>query len=593
MTEVGQDPRSVLLVTLSKLDIEIKAIEAHLIEKRQLKSQLLRELDSYRTSTRTADKAPAAEASCSSDRLTARQPSVWQDFRPRAVPLFLKNGFTTNLSAEEEQTASSRERGGQDQLKEPVVIAPEPELSPDEKRTLFLSLFLGRKDVFAARVISYDAKGGIAKTAYMPVWQRFGKEVIDDHLCGRAVLGVYPMIEQTRCHFIVLDFDEETWREDALVVIQAARKFGIPVAPEISRSGKGLHLWIFFSEPVPAERARRLGAALLAEATAQNGSPRLLSFDRMIPAQDRLHDANQIGNLIALPLQLHRRRFCTTVFTDDELRPIPHQWAYLQKITRLSRAELDERLEALEKALGAPISSQLPRKECSRRTNASVGVDESQFELVAEDYFAYEATRLCAAKTPLQILRSNCLSFDLDALTPELRSHLIRLASFWNPEYLRRRRELRSTFETPRKFILADQRFGQLMLPRGLFDKVVRVLRNNAIPFEVEDRRFAGIPIDTEFNAFLKPDQAEALEAMLSVEHGILVASTGFGKTVLAFALIHSLKTSSMILVHSAEIAKQWADGAKRFLGLTKKRGRCLQKRNQSSDPNRRYRLAA
>lgn len=255
MTEVVQDPRSVLLVTLSKLDIEIKAIEAHLIEKRQLKSQLLRELNSYRTSTRTADKAPAAEASGSSDRLTARQPSVRQDLRPRAVPLFLKNGFTTNLSAEEEQTASSRERGGQDQLKEPAVIAPEPELSPDEKRTLFLSLFLGRKDVFAARVISYDAKGGIAKTAYMPVWQRFGKEVIDDHLCGRAVLGVYPMIEQTRCRFIVLDFDEETWREDALVVIQAARKFGIPVAPEISRSGKGLHLWIFFSEPVPAERA--------------------------------------------------------------------------------------------------------------------------------------------------------------------------------------------------------------------------------------------------------------------------------------------------------------------------------------------------
>ena len=38
-------------------------------------------------------------------------------------------------------------------------------------------------------------------------------------------------------------------------------RLNIPAALEISRSGQGAHVWIFFSQPVPAREARRLGTA--------------------------------------------------------------------------------------------------------------------------------------------------------------------------------------------------------------------------------------------------------------------------------------------------------------------------------------------
>ncbi len=114
-----------------------------------------------------------------------------QAFRPRAVPLFLKNGFTADLCAEE-ASASTCSSEHEDGIPAAAVIEPEPELTADQKRSLLLSLFLGRKDVFAVRVLNFDDEGHVAKTACMHVWQRFGKDVVVDHLCGRAVLGVYP-----------------------------------------------------------------------------------------------------------------------------------------------------------------------------------------------------------------------------------------------------------------------------------------------------------------------------------------------------------------------------------------------------------------
>lgn len=587
-TDRTQDQRHhrALSAQLAQVEDEIRTLEAALAEKRSLRAKLIEHMLAAASPNTIAKREPSPQsralngASAQSTEKPiqpkvpeAAKPTVHADSRvPRAVPAFLKGGYSTDLSAEETEAPPAH-----------PPFAAEPEFTADEKRSLFQTLFLGRKDVYAARCLQFSESGEIAKTAYVPVWQRFSKAVIDDHLCGRAVIGVYPMVEQTRCRFIVLDFDEAEWKRDALAVIKTARELAIPVAPEISRSGKGLHLWLFFSELVPTESARRLGAALLAATIARNGSPRLLSFDRMIPAQDRLREASQIGNLVALPLQLHRRHFNASVFTDDALTPIPRQWAFLASIEKLSREALETKLSELETRLGVPVDRALEQiKTASRHqraggkqgagSNTSLALGENaQLALIAEDYFAFEKTKLTARTTPLQLRVSNVIAISLDALTPALRAHLIRLAAFWNPEYLKRRRELRSTFDTPKKFVLADQMGGMLTLPRGLLGKVIRSLKRNDIPFEIEDKRSLGKPISTEFTATLRPDQAAALEAMLAVENGILVASTGFGKTVLAFALIHALNTSTMVLVHSNEIAKQWVEGAKEFLGLSKK----------------------
>ena len=42
------------------------------------------------------------------------------------------------------------------------------------------------------------------------------------------------------------------------MTVQAVCESDIPCSEEISRSGNGAHLWIFFAEPVEAVKARQI-----------------------------------------------------------------------------------------------------------------------------------------------------------------------------------------------------------------------------------------------------------------------------------------------------------------------------------------------
>ena len=53
------------------------------------------------------------------------------------------------------------------------------------------------------------------------------------------------------------------------------RANSVPCAIEVSRSGKGAHVWMFFDSPIPAIEARRLGAAMIRQTCA---SRRQLEF---------------------------------------------------------------------------------------------------------------------------------------------------------------------------------------------------------------------------------------------------------------------------------------------------------------------------
>jgi hypothetical protein len=50
------------------------------------------------------------------------------------------------------------------------------------------------------------------------------------------------------------DFDKDTAMLDALAYLKAARANAIPAALEVSQSGRGAHVWIFFAHPVQAAR---------------------------------------------------------------------------------------------------------------------------------------------------------------------------------------------------------------------------------------------------------------------------------------------------------------------------------------------------
>jgi len=60
-------------------------------------------------------------------------------------------------------------------------------------------------------------------------------------------------------------FVKSAWKEDAMAFRYTCATHGVPASIERSRSGNGAHVWIFFSEQVPARLARRLGSLLLTE----------------------------------------------------------------------------------------------------------------------------------------------------------------------------------------------------------------------------------------------------------------------------------------------------------------------------------------
>jgi hypothetical protein len=159
---------------------------------------------------------------------------------------------------------------------------------PDAKVAFFGALFAARTDVYAVRYNNpHTGKGGWVPAVrggwrkgvrhedrgYLPLTPA----VLASHLKGEVHIGLYPLLDGDKCWWVAADFDGPEAMFDALMYVKAGRTLQVPVALEVSRSGVGAHAWVFFTSPVPAETARRLGAGLLREAMALRGRMNLAS----------------------------------------------------------------------------------------------------------------------------------------------------------------------------------------------------------------------------------------------------------------------------------------------------------------------------
>ena len=136
---------------------------------------------------------------------------------------------------------------------------------------------------------------------------------------------------------------------------------------------------------------------------------------------------------------------------------------------------------------------------------------------------------------------------------------LTKLVTFHNPMFYQLQALNKFVGRTPRFLTMAEP-FNRdyFCLPRGVLTEMINLLEENDISFELRDRRVAGTKISIKLDLKLREKQKKALKALLSEDQGLLVASTGFGKTIVAAALIAERKVSTLILVNRVELVRQW-----------------------------------
>jgi len=460
---------------------------------------------------------------------------------------------------------------------EPPPPAPAQDtskLSAPEKVTLFRRLFRGRDDVYPVR---WESKVS-GKSGYAPAcaneWREgvcdkrrvkctdcgnrrllpLSDSVIYDHLAGKHTVGIYPLFEDDTCHFLAVDFDEAEWRSDARAFVQSCEELGIPVALEISRSGQGAHAWIFFTGCVPARDARRLGTAIISHTCARTRQLALSSYDRLFPNQDRLPKGG-FGNLIALPLQKEPRDKGYSLFVDSDWRAYADQWAFLASVRSLSPQDIEP---AISKA-GSGIHS----------LDVTFIDEEDQAQPWKGPGQVAKTLPGPMPKT-LSVTLAYRIYFEKAQLPQPLANRLIRLAAFQNPEFYRAQAMRRSVWDKPRVVGCAENYPKHIALPRGCMDAAMELLQDNAIGCDLQDERYAGETIEVDFAATLRPDQEAAVAAMLHRDTGVLCAPTAFGKTVVAAAMIARRGVNTLILIHRADLLKQWQERLQSFLGLEK-----------------------
>jgi superfamily II DNA or RNA helicase len=466
----------------------------------------------------------------------------------------------------------------------PAPASPGPNLSTAEKVALFRRLFRGRTDVYPVR---WEGKTS-GKSGYAPAcaneWRAgvcekprikcgdcshrllvpLSDSVIYDHLAGKQTVGVYPLLEDDTCHFLAVDFDEADWQQDAQAFMQSCDELGVPAALEISRSGRGAHTWVFFAGRVSARDARRLGTAIISHTCARTRQLKLASYDRLFPNQDTMPTRQAgpggtrvggFGNLIALPLQKHPRESGCSVFVDATLRPHSDQWAYLATIQPMAPHDIEPTI-----------------------LRATGGVHPLDVTFIDDEDLATPWKRQSSRSTKLAgtmpqaltVTLANLIYFEKSVLPQALANRLIRLAAFQNPEFYRAQAMRMSVWDKPRVIGNAENYPQHIALPRGCLDAALALLKDNGIRCDLQDERFDGEPIKADFVGTLRPDQEQAVAAMLKHDAGVLCAPTAFGKTVTAAAIIARRGVNTLVLVHRTELLKQWQERLQAFLGVGK-----------------------
>ena len=419
---------------------------------------------------------------------------------------------------------------------------------------LFKSVFTGREDVFAVRWEKGSKSGYMPAYFYDPYRYRvhkmnggtfqnyadkeylpFTEREIEKHLNGEQHIGVYPLLKDNTSWFIVADFDKVEWVEDCKKFLNACNEKGIPAYLERSRSGKGGHVWIFFEQPYPAIKSRKIFISILEQTGVFSLFDKSSSFDRMFPNQDFL-SGKGFGNLIALPLYKKTYEQGNNCFIDIEsLEPIPNQWNFIKNIQRISVIKLDELYQIHNTQQDIPTSI-VPKSHNKKLT----------------------------------IRLANDIKINRNAISTPLINFLKEGLNFMNTEFLVKKKIGKNTFGTERYFKLIEEKENKVIIPRGFIGKIIRFCRENKIEYDFKDERKKLKEVSFLFSAQLLEHQEIVIDAIGKKDIGVVVAPPGSGKTIVGLKIIAEKQQPALIITHRKQIADQWIERIESFLGIQK-----------------------
>ncbi len=217
----------------------------------------------------------------------------------------------------------------------------------DADLVCFTSLFSGREGIYARQWSSPTGE-----TGYVPVREPLTLQVARNHALGNHTLGIYQLRLDETVRFVAFDLDLpkyllkeqsnfRTWKnllqkthQAACLILDKGAAYNIPVYLEDS-GHKGRHCWIFFNQPIPAKMARKFAVSF---ASGLTGFPPDVNLE-IFPKQTRLKE-DGLGNLIKLPLGIHRKTGNRSVFLKPDGTAYPNQFRYLSEIVQIDKDAL-------------------------------------------------------------------------------------------------------------------------------------------------------------------------------------------------------------------------------------------------------------
>lgn len=338
-------------------------------------------------------------------------------------------------------------------------------------------------------------------------WTKLTAKKIVEHLVGYKedgsdVLGVYPLLPDGTCRFIVFDFDNhekgaeatdfanvtEEWHKEVDALRLMCEKNGITPLVERSRSGRGAHVWIFFKRPISASLARNFGFLLLDRGQSSINMKSFQYYDRMYPCQDV---SSSIGNLIALPLQGQALKRGNSAFVDKNWNAYPDQWDILLNHTEKLSIEDIEGFMAKWKAEIAEVTGVVTTDVVDRPKPWKKNQSFNKSDVVGK----------------MHIVLGDGVYVDTLNLMPRIQNQIRSLAAFDNPIFYKNKRLGYSNYYNFSAVYMGKDVDGYILIPRGLRDTLLANCKEAGIEYDIVDHREKGRPIRVSFNGDLRTGQ--------------------------------------------------------------------------------------